>query len=135
MDQNTNLLLRRITSWFGARPCIDVNVLGASERNSILGSTRLYQQRKSSLLNEDAISRLAKQGQQEIANAMQGFGYYKAKVDMRDEIVNIEGSWHGDVNVCVLSPEDIKRLDPEGLAFENVNTPEEFDAAANRYSG
>ena len=41
-------------------------------------------------------------------------------------------SWHGDVNVRVLSPEMTARLDPDGRAFENVNTPEEFDAATQR---
>ena len=41
-------------------------------------------------------------------------------------------SWHGDVNVRVLLPEEIARLDPDGIAFENVNTPEELKAAIQR---
>jgi len=38
-------------------------------------------------------------------------------------------SWHSDVNVRVLSPQEIAKLDPDGLAFENVNTPEDFEKA------
>jgi molybdopterin-guanine dinucleotide biosynthesis protein A len=38
-------------------------------------------------------------------------------------------SWHSDVNVRVLTPEEIALLDPEDLAFENVNTPEELEKA------
>lgn len=41
-------------------------------------------------------------------------------------------SWHGDVNVRVLLPEEIARLDPDGIAFENVNTPEELKIAIQR---
>ena len=41
-------------------------------------------------------------------------------------------SWHGDVNVRVLPPEEVAQLDPDGIAFENVNTPEEFKAAIER---
>ncbi len=41
-------------------------------------------------------------------------------------------SWHGDVNVRVLLPDEIARLDPDGVAFENINTPEEFKAATQR---
>jgi molybdopterin-guanine dinucleotide biosynthesis protein A len=41
-------------------------------------------------------------------------------------------SWHSDVNVRVLSPQEVAALDPKGLAFENVNTPEEFAAAVKR---
>jgi molybdopterin-guanine dinucleotide biosynthesis protein A len=41
-------------------------------------------------------------------------------------------SWHQSVNVCILSPQEVATLDPAGLAFENVNTPEEFEAAIQR---
>jgi molybdopterin-guanine dinucleotide biosynthesis protein A len=41
-------------------------------------------------------------------------------------------SWHADVNVRVLPPEEIARLDPDGTAFENVNTPDELKAAIQR---
>ena len=44
-------------------------------------------------------------------------------------------SWHGDVNLRVLVPDEIAQLDSEGVAFENVNTPEEFDAAVRRFQG
>jgi hypothetical protein len=33
------------------------------------------------------------------------------------------------VNVRVLTPDEIKQYDPAGLAFWNVNTPEEFSKA------
>jgi len=35
-------------------------------------------------------------------------------------------AWFPQVKVRVLTPEEIKRYDPAGLAFWNVNTPEEF---------
>ena len=38
-------------------------------------------------------------------------------------------SWHGEVHLQVLPPEEVKRLDPDGTAFENVNTPEQLEAA------
>jgi molybdopterin-guanine dinucleotide biosynthesis protein A len=41
-------------------------------------------------------------------------------------------SWHGDVNIRVLLPEEVAQLDPDGTAFENVNTPEEFQSAIQR---
>ncbi len=41
-------------------------------------------------------------------------------------------SWHGERKVHVLSPQDIARLDPQGLAFWNVNTPEEFQRAEQK---
>jgi molybdopterin-guanine dinucleotide biosynthesis protein A len=41
-------------------------------------------------------------------------------------------SWHPEVNVRVLPPEQIARLDPHGTAFENINTPEELKAAIQR---
>lgn len=38
-------------------------------------------------------------------------------------------SWFPQVKVRVLTPEEIKQYDPAGLAFWNVNTPEEFSTA------
>ncbi|HEX6268764.1 MAG TPA: molybdenum cofactor guanylyltransferase [Anaerolineales bacterium] len=38
-------------------------------------------------------------------------------------------AWFPQVKVRVLTPEEIKRYDPPGLAFWNVNTPEEFAEA------
>jgi molybdopterin-guanine dinucleotide biosynthesis protein A len=38
-------------------------------------------------------------------------------------------AWFPQVNVRVLTPEEIQRYDPSGLAFWNVNTPEEFAEA------
>ncbi len=38
-------------------------------------------------------------------------------------------AWFPQVKVRVLTPEEIKRYDPSGLAFWNVNTPEEFSKA------
>ncbi|HLO15834.1 MAG TPA: molybdenum cofactor guanylyltransferase [Anaerolineales bacterium] len=38
-------------------------------------------------------------------------------------------AWFPQVNVRVLTTEEIKRYDPSGLAFWNVNTPEEFSKA------
>jgi molybdopterin-guanine dinucleotide biosynthesis protein A len=38
-------------------------------------------------------------------------------------------SWHSNVNVRVLSPQEVAVLNPDRLAFENVNTPAEFEAA------
>ena len=38
-------------------------------------------------------------------------------------------AWFPQVKVRVLTPEEVKRYDPSGLAFWNVNTPEEFDKA------
>jgi molybdopterin-guanine dinucleotide biosynthesis protein A len=35
-------------------------------------------------------------------------------------------AWFPEVKVRVLTPDEIKRFDPAGLAFWNVNTPEEF---------
>jgi molybdopterin-guanine dinucleotide biosynthesis protein A len=37
--------------------------------------------------------------------------------------------WFPQVNVRVLTPDEIKHYDPSGLAFWNVNTPEEFGEA------
>jgi molybdopterin-guanine dinucleotide biosynthesis protein A len=38
-------------------------------------------------------------------------------------------SWFPQVNMRVLTPDEIQRYDPLGLAFWNVNTPEEFAEA------
>jgi molybdopterin-guanine dinucleotide biosynthesis protein A len=35
-------------------------------------------------------------------------------------------AWFPEVKVRVLTPDEIKQFDPSGLAFWNVNTPEEF---------
>ena len=40
-------------------------------------------------------------------------------------------AWFPQVKVRVLTPEELKRFDPDGLAFWNVNTPEEFIQAEN----
>jgi molybdopterin-guanine dinucleotide biosynthesis protein A len=40
-------------------------------------------------------------------------------------------AWFPQVRVRVLTSEEIKRYDPLGLAFWNVNTPEEFEKAEN----
>ncbi len=38
-------------------------------------------------------------------------------------------SWHGNVNVEVLSPNETAKLDQSGLTFWNLNTPEDFTSA------
>lgn len=38
-------------------------------------------------------------------------------------------TWFPQVKVHVLTPEEIRKCDPSGLAFWNVNTPEEFSKA------
>ena len=38
-------------------------------------------------------------------------------------------AWFPQVKVRVLTPEELKRFDPDGVAFWNVNTPEEFTQA------
>lgn len=38
-------------------------------------------------------------------------------------------AWFPDVKVRELSPQEVKQLDPSGLCFWNVNTPEEFERA------
>jgi molybdopterin-guanine dinucleotide biosynthesis protein A len=42
-------------------------------------------------------------------------------------------AWFPQVKVRVLTPTELESLDPDGLAFWNVNTPEEF-AEAERIS-
>jgi molybdopterin-guanine dinucleotide biosynthesis protein A len=44
-------------------------------------------------------------------------------------------SWFGDAAVRRLTAEELERYDPDGLAFWNVNTPEEFAEAERRASG
>lgn len=41
-------------------------------------------------------------------------------------------SWFPDVKVRVLQPDEVKTFDPSGLAFWNLNTPEEFAEAEQR---
>jgi molybdopterin-guanine dinucleotide biosynthesis protein A len=38
-------------------------------------------------------------------------------------------AWYSRVNLRLLSPEDVRRYDPEEMAFWNVNTPEELENA------
>jgi molybdopterin-guanine dinucleotide biosynthesis protein A len=38
-------------------------------------------------------------------------------------------AWFPQVKVHILSPEDVGRYDPSGVAFWNVNTPDEFAEA------
>jgi molybdopterin-guanine dinucleotide biosynthesis protein A len=38
-------------------------------------------------------------------------------------------AWFPQVKVRVLTPEEVRQYDPSGLAFWNVNTPEEFSKA------
>jgi len=44
-------------------------------------------------------------------------------------------SWFPQVKVRRLNAAELKRYDPDGMAFSNVNTPEEFAAAEKRASG
>jgi molybdopterin-guanine dinucleotide biosynthesis protein A len=41
-------------------------------------------------------------------------------------------SWFPKVTVRRFTPEELTRYDPDGLAFSNVNTPEEFAGAERR---
>jgi molybdopterin-guanine dinucleotide biosynthesis protein A len=41
-------------------------------------------------------------------------------------------SWFPQVKMRLLTPEEINRYDPHGLAFSNINTPEEFVQAEGR---
>ncbi len=43
-------------------------------------------------------------------------------------------SWFPRVNIRILTPNELGRYDPDGLAFWNVNTPEEFAEAEQRAS-
>jgi molybdopterin-guanine dinucleotide biosynthesis protein A len=44
-------------------------------------------------------------------------------------------SWFPQVKIRRLTPDELERYDPEGLAFWNVNTPEEFAEAEERATG
>jgi molybdenum cofactor guanylyltransferase len=44
-------------------------------------------------------------------------------------------SWFPQVKVRILTSDEIRRYDPDGLAFWNVNTPQEFAEAEQRSSG
>jgi molybdopterin-guanine dinucleotide biosynthesis protein A len=44
-------------------------------------------------------------------------------------------AWFPQVKVRTLTPEEIRQHDPSGLAFSNVNTPEEFAQAEAQASG
>jgi molybdopterin-guanine dinucleotide biosynthesis protein A len=44
-------------------------------------------------------------------------------------------AWFPQVKVRTLTPEEIRLYDPSGLAFWNLNTPEEFAEAERRASG
>ncbi len=44
-------------------------------------------------------------------------------------------SWFSKVNLRRLTPDELGRYDPDGLAFWNVNTPEEFAEAEQRAAG
>ena len=41
-------------------------------------------------------------------------------------------SWFPDVKVRILQPDEVKTYDPSGLAFWNLNTPEEFAEAEKK---
>ncbi len=43
-------------------------------------------------------------------------------------------SWFARVKVRKLTAQELRRYDPDGLAFSNVNTPDEFAAAERRAS-
>jgi molybdopterin-guanine dinucleotide biosynthesis protein A len=38
-------------------------------------------------------------------------------------------SWHQDANIHILPPEEIHQIDPRGITFRNINTPEAFRQA------
>ena len=40
--------------------------------------------------------------------------------------------WLQEVSVRIVSPEEVAHFDPNGLAFWNLNTPEEFRQAEER---
>jgi molybdenum cofactor guanylyltransferase len=44
-------------------------------------------------------------------------------------------SWFSKVNLRRLTPDELGRYDPDGVAFWNVNTPEEFAEAEQRAAG
>jgi molybdopterin-guanine dinucleotide biosynthesis protein A len=44
-------------------------------------------------------------------------------------------SFFGDVRLCTMSPDEVRRIDPQGLSFLNVNTPGEWAEARLRLLG
>ena len=50
-------------------------------------------------------------------------------------LLRINGAWtlwFPRVKIRLLTPEEINRFDPNGLAFLNINTPEDFAQAEQR---
>jgi molybdopterin-guanine dinucleotide biosynthesis protein A len=43
-------------------------------------------------------------------------------------------AWHAQAKVRVLPPEEVAVLDPKGLAFWNINTPDEFEGAVQQFA-
>jgi molybdopterin-guanine dinucleotide biosynthesis protein A len=43
-------------------------------------------------------------------------------------------SWHANAKVHILPPDESSRLDPQGFAFKNINTLEEYQAAVQSLS-
>jgi molybdopterin-guanine dinucleotide biosynthesis protein A len=43
-------------------------------------------------------------------------------------------AWHSEAKVICIPPQTVSQYDPDGLAFWNVNTPEEFHQAETRAS-
>lgn len=41
-------------------------------------------------------------------------------------------SWHHAINLYTISQQEIRRCDPDGLAFCNLNTPDDFRAAESK---
>jgi molybdopterin-guanine dinucleotide biosynthesis protein A len=41
-------------------------------------------------------------------------------------------SWHADAEIHLLTMEEISKYDPHGIAFWNVNTPQEFERAEQK---
>jgi molybdopterin-guanine dinucleotide biosynthesis protein A len=44
-------------------------------------------------------------------------------------------SWFSQVRVWTLSADELRRYDPDGIAFWNLNTPEDFSEAERRAAG
>lgn len=83
---------------YGLSVTLEAEGLDSAERNAVLSSTKLYQQRASNLLSDDLILRLSNQALEEIASAMQAYGYYKASAEWIDETVEGERQIHYRVN-------------------------------------
>lgn len=67
-------------------------------------------------------------------------GLYSVKLLARITAFLNDGGRHlrrflEQVRVQALSPEEVARLDPQGRSFLNLNTPEDFEAAARLASG